>query len=541
MAQTETSKYPRGLFSEGRPTPAGVWALYEEGRRFKSAVNLYDTVVNNENFFIGKQWEGVQANGLPTPVFNFLKKDVSFVVASITTDNIKISARPLAATPETRALREPARILNEEFESIFAENDIVRLAKEYARDAAVRGDGCLYTYWDADAETGQLSKGAIRTEIIKNTRVFFGNPNDKRVESQPYIIVESREIVRLLRQKARENGADDWEAIDSDEDNAPAGGEQRTDDKATKLFIMWKGEDGEVWGYECTEKVAVKAPWSLGIRRYPITWLCWDYVDDSYHGQAMITGLIPNQIFVNKIWAMTMLSAMMTAYPKVIYDKTRIRKWTNQVGQAIGVAGGDMNTVAKTLNGAMLNPQISELIELAIDQTNRNLGVNAAATGDVRPDNTSAIIALQRAAATPSETTKLNLQHSIEDLGRIYLEFIAEYYGKRRVDVPSAGTEAEEIHSFAGTETPEEIAVDFDFSVFKDMPMSFKLDVGASSYYSEIASIQTLDQLLVNGKITTSQYLERLPDGYIPDKAGLARDIKAAEEAAKASQAVTVQ
>lgn len=541
MARTETNKYPHGLFSEGEPTPAGVWTLYNEGRSFKSAINLYDTVVNNENFFVGKQWEGVQANGLPTPVFNFLKKDVSFVVASITTDNIKISARPLAATPETRTLKEPARILNEEFESIFAANDIVRLAKEYARDAAVRGDGCLYTYWDADAETGQPSKGAIRTEIIKNTRVFFGNPNDRRVESQPYIIIESREIVRLLREKAKGNGSDDWESIASDEDSAPAGGERRTGDKATKLFIMWKGDGGEVWGYECTEKVTVKEPWSLGIRRYPITWLSWDYIDDSYHGEAMITGLIPNQIFVNKIWAMTMLSAMMTAYPKVIYDKTRIRKWTNQVGQAIGVAGGDMNTVAKTLNGAMINPQISELIELAIDQTNRNLGVNAAATGDVRPDNTSAIIALQRAAATPSETTKLNLQHSIEDLGRIYLEFIAEYYGKRMVDVPAAGTEAEEIHSFAGTEVPEEIAVYFDFSVFKDMPMSFKLDVGASSYYSEIASIQTLDQLLVNGKISTSQYLERLPDGYIPDKAGLQRDVKAAEEAAKAAQAITAQ
>ena len=59
--------------------------------------------------------------------------------------------------------------------------------------------------------------------------------------------------------------------------------------------------------------------------------------------------------------------------------------------------------------------------------------------------------------------------------------------------------------------------------------MTLKLDVGASSYYSEIASMQTLDNLLMNGHITATQYLERIPDGYIPARRALINELKAAQ------------
>lgn len=55
--------------------------------------------------------------------------------------------------------------------------------------------------------------------------------------------------------------------------------------------------------------------------------------------------------------------------------------------------------------------------------------------------------------------------------------------------------------------------------------MLLKLDVGASSYYSEIASMQTLDNLLRDGHISILQYLERIPDGYIPARRALIAEI----------------
>lgn len=150
------------------------------------------------------------------------------------------------------------------------------------------------------------------------------------------------------------------------------------------------------------------------------------------------------------------------------------------------------------------------------------------------------IIALQRAASTPSEITKQNLYQAIEDLYRIYIEFMAEYYGKRKVDLQTPA-ELKEVFQFVGQSTPPEIPLEFDFSQLKDMPMLLKLDVGASSYYSEIASIQTLDNLLNMNRITTLQYLERIPDGYIPARRELINEIKQQQEQEAMQQQAAMQ
>ena len=156
-----------------------IYHKYQKGLTFNSQIGLDETVEENENFFIGNQWEGVESNGLPTPVFNFLKQVVLFTVASITSDNIKMQASPLF---RSQGMRKISAIVNKEFESLFEHNKIGMLMREVLRNAAVDGDGCTYTYFDPDAETGQYAKGAIKTEVVENTRVFFGNPNSRDVQ-----------------------------------------------------------------------------------------------------------------------------------------------------------------------------------------------------------------------------------------------------------------------------------------------------------------------------------------------------------------------
>jgi hypothetical protein len=131
--------------------------------------------------------------------------------------------------------------------------------------------------------------------------------------------------------------------------------------------------------------------------------------------------------------------------------------------------------------------------------------------------------------------TKQRLYEAIEDLFRIYVEFIANNYGKRIVDIPTP-PEVRQQYEFIGQEAPEEIQQEFDFSRFKDFPMMLKLDVGASTYYSEIASMQTLDQLLQMQMISRSQYLERIPDSFIPRRRALIAEIKREEEAQAQAQ-----
>ncbi len=476
----------------------------------------------NENFVIGNQWEGVESNGQPTPVFNFLKRVTLFQVASVTTDNIKMQASPLA-TAADKMTRQIAELVNREFGSLFEHNKIGSLLREYMRNAAVDGDGCTYTYFDADIKTGQAQPGAIVTEIIDNTRVLFGNPNDRRVQKQPYIIIKTREIVDDVRDRAKENGAKDWDKITPDSASADDSAMYNlTDDKVTVLLKLYRDKkDGLIHAVETTKDCIVRKDWSLGIRLYPITWLELGLRKDCYHGQAMITGLIPNQKYVNKLFAMIAISLSSTAFPKIAYDGTRIKQWDNRPGTALKINGGDINTVAKIIEPAPISPQIEQFIRTTVEYTQTFLGATSAAMGDTRPDNTSAIIALQRAASIPSEITKQNLYQSIEDLGRIYMEFMGEYYGTRDVNIMP------EIPPDLPVPPPNEpVTTSFDFSVLKDIPMSLKLDVGASAYWSEIASMQTLDNLLMQGKIDLIDYLERIPDGYISMRQELINKMK---------------
>ena len=490
---------------------------YQKMLDYNNKVNLDETVKVNENFFVGKQWEGVNANGLPTPVFNFIKRVVLFCVASITTENVKMQASPMSAAVDQKQAGRAADIANRAFERLFEFNRITDQMREYMRNAAVDGDSCLYTYWDDTAEVGNDVPGEIRTEILGNTHVGFGNTADRNVQSQPYILIESRRMTDELKKYAKANGCSDVDSIMPDTDNHDEDAYKNTDDKTTVVMRLWKDEDtGTVWACEATSKVIVRKPWDLELKLYPLTWINWDYVQDSYHGVGMVTGLIPNQIFVNKLFAMSMLSLMTTAYPKVVFDKTRVGKWDNRIGAAIGINGGDVSNVAKIIDPAHIDPQISQFIEMVVEMTQTNLGATSVALGDTRPDNTSAIIALQRAASTPQEITKQNLFRSIKELGRIYLDFMAGYYGTRTVMMPVPEEAGAEVLAFAGMEPGQEIPTEFDYAALRDMPMDLKLDVGASSYWSETAAMQTLDNLLMQDKITIVEYLERLPAGYVP-------------------------
>ena len=503
-----------------KQTPERVFRELDKGIGFNGQIDLYDCVRNNENFFIGKQWEGVQSNGLPMPVFNFIKRIISYVVASTATDNIKISASALSSSGSAlkRDVDRLCQVVNAQFEAVFEQTKLSKRLRDMMRNAAVDGDGCIYTWFDTEAETGQEAKGAIRVELLENTRVIFGNPNTPEVQKQPYILVTRRVPLDEARETVKAAGGDP-EAVRPDTDDINDHFDALADDKVTLVMKFWKA-DGTVRAMECTRDVVTRPEFDTGMTLYPLVWLNWDFVQNCYHGQAAVTGLIPNQIFVNKAYAMSMISLMTTAYPKIVYDKTRVSKWTNAVGQAIGVTGGDVSTVARSIDPATISPQVSQFIASAIDYTKEFMGATDAALGDTRPDNTSAIIALQKASGVPMELFKQNLFQAVEDLGNIWLEMMRCYYGERYVEMPGDNGTASPL---PGMDTPaleQSLSgagpVLFDFGAeLEAVPLSLKLDVGGSAYWSEIAQMQTLDHLLEQGKIDFVDYLERVPNGYI--------------------------
>jgi hypothetical protein len=202
----------------------------------------------------------------------------------------------------------------------------------------------------------------------------------------------------------------------------------------------------------------------------------------------------------------------MMAYGKVVYDQTRVANWTNAIGAAIGV-NGDVKDVAMQLQPGQMNAAVFNAFETAIRTTKDIVGANDAALGNVDPKNTSAIIAVQKQSSVPLEGIKSRLYQLIEDLGLIWLDFMINKYGIER-KIAYKESNREKVAKFKGTD-------------YKNIPWKIRIDVGASSYWSEITSMQTLDNLLSAEKISFLQYLDRLPNGMIPKKQELIDELKA--------------
>lgn len=517
------------------PTHEEIWKTFEKGYGFNEQIGLYDQVTVNENFFIGNQWEGVEANGLPTPTYNMFKRVINFQVSTITSDNLTLRAKPMPSTSNMtmKELERICDIVSQQFAAIVKRNRLVAKNREFLRNAAVTGDGCIHFYFDPTIENGQDVKGEIVAEVIDNLRVMFGNPNCRDVQRQPFIMMYRREMVDEVRYKAeqyKEAGLcniEDIESIKPDSDKFQNKYDAYADDKVTVLTYYFRNRDtGTIWCIEATEHGILRDAYDTEYSLYPLVWINWDYIRDCYHGQAMVTGLLANQKFINKMFALVGISLLTTAFPKVIYDQNRIRRWDGSVGTAVGVQG-NVSDVAKVIDGASISPQIAQFIELSFDKTHSLLGASDVAMGDSRPDNTSAIIALQRAANTPMELTKQNDHQCLEDAGKIFLDIMSVRYGKRMVEVAMDMDEMGE--QPLGMKLPKQTFTQlFDFAILKTVPLSIEQEVGASSYWSEMASMQTLDNLLMNKLITPEQYIERLPEGYISKKQELLADFRAA-------------
>lgn len=280
-----------------------------------------------------------------------------------------------------------------------------------------------------------------------------------------------------------------------------------------------------------------------GLARYPIAWANWEKQKNQYHGRALTTGLIPNQIFINSMFAMAMRHLQLLGFPKTVYNADLIGNWSNEIGQAIGVRGlqpgQSISQVAYNLQPADMSNQILTVIDRAISYTKDCMGATDAQLGNVKPDNTSALMVLQSNAEVPLENIRAGLHEWVEDIGAILLDMMGTYYGKRPIvkdrmmDEPVIGTDGNPaIDPNTGMmqmqSVSRRVVEDFDFAQFKHLWLNIRADVGATSYYSEIAMTQTLDNLRSAGVLDVIQYLERVPDKLIPKKGELIDELKKA-------------
>ncbi len=512
------------------------WKLYEQGKNYHYAIGLYDRVNANERFYRGEQWEGVQSGGLPTPVFNLFRRIIDYFTSTVLSGAVRMRFTPDMPSgdpAEAAKAAQSAEKLNRITAYRWEKQKMDALLADALREAAISGDAVCYTYWDPAVRTGQAYTGDFVSTLVDNTNVFFGDPNTRSVEKQPYILLSMRETVDSLRRQAKANGKDeaDLDRIVPDSDTQAESGDlaktELADTRCISLIKLWRGEDGWIRFRKSTRSAVIQEETNLRLTRYPVAVMNWTPVKGCWHGAAVGTSLIENQIFINKAFAMVMKHMMDTAFSKVVYDSTVIEEWTNRVGEAVAV-NGPVENVAKILPAGQLQAGMLDVIRLAITTTKEFMGATDAALGDVVPNNTSAILALQQSSNLPLENVKRALYQFVEDIGLVWLDFLFAYYDDGRL-VPSSAPAA------GGGESPvmgEVVYEPFGLSAGRAMLFSCRVDVGAGTYWSEITALNTLDNLLRLGQITFAQYLERLPDNLLPKKQELLDEVKAAQSRA---------
>ena len=296
-----------------------------------------------------------------------------------------------------------------------------------------------------------------------------------------------------------------------------------------------------------------------GLTLYPIAWGNWEKQKNQYHGRALVTGIVPNQIYINTTFALIMRHLQLLGFPKTVYNADYIREWTNEVGMAIGVRGlapgQRLADMAYNLQPADMSGQILMTIDKAIAYTKECLGATDAQMGNVRPDNTSALMVLQSSAAVPLENIRAGLYEWLEDIGTILLDMMGTYYGQRPIvrerrfvePVMDGDSHVPLLDPVSGKMRTQEVSrrvvEPYDFTQLKHLWLNVGVDVGATTYYSEIAMTQTLDNLRHDGILDAIQYLERVPDKLIPRKEELLQELKdaAAKVTEQMAGAETVQ
>ncbi|MBP3333748.1 MAG: hypothetical protein J6M35_06850 [Clostridia bacterium] len=512
-----------------------AWRQYESGKDHKRQIGLYRRVDENERFFRGDQWHGIASEGLPTPVFNIIKRITAYLISAILYYKLSVNylnrSLPYSdPSPRKKKVSDMLDLLNKMHAYRWDVENLDNILREGLTDAALSGNGIFYSYWDESVAGGNGYVGDIRTETVDSTNVFVADVNSEDIQRQDYIILSGRTSVYKLRAEAIANGrpADLIEKIVPDDDLESLAGDYASyenndldSEKATYLIKFTKDENGFV-SWEKSVKHVIISSCKTQMKLYPIVSFVWDKVKNSFFGSSPITELIQNQKYVNKAYAMMMKHMIDTAFSKVIYDKRLIPEWSNEVGEAIGVmSGGDVSNVVSTVGVGEMQDNFIEIIESVISHTKRLSGANDTVLGETDPTNTSAILALREASEVSLDTVRTYFITAVKELALVRFELLREYWAPERpIIISNSG---------------DDKCTSIDFRIFDGELIDARVDTGASRRFSQSLLTNTLEWLLKSGHITFEEYLERIPDGIITRKEELLDRARADSERIKAT------
>ena len=511
-----------------------IWQLYDKGRNYNRMMGVYADTDRNYRFYNGNQWEGAKLDGVEPVQKNFIKPIVKYKV-SVIHDNLYAVVYS-SQNYENKEFRKQAErfcdMLNRYASKVWEQDKMDYKGRRVTKDAAINDEGILYVNFDKE---NMMPKN----EVIKKNDVYYGNENDDDIQSQPYILIRKRMPVSQARELAEAEGMsmEDIQFIMGDGDNHDQSGDNakfELEDMATIVYKMYK-KDGTVH-FSCASRwVDIVEDVDTGMTLYPLAHFIWEEKEGSSRGEGEVRYLIPNQIEVNKTEMRRVLTVKLQAYPQKVIDTSKIAnpEAVGKVGVTIKTNGApveDVNKIIGFLPPAQMSPDVKELQEGLINITRDLAGAGDSATGQVDPENASgrAILAVQQASQAPMTEQKESYKAFIEDVAKIWLEFLIIYSEdglnlEEPVTDPNTGEETVQI-------------VNVPQSAMEQLKATVKIDITPKGVYDRFAQEQTIENLLMNGFFSPQRvaelkiYHKILPDDAVAPKVMIGEAIEYIEE-----------
>lgn len=529
-----------------------VWKEYERGKDYLSVLNRYTQVNKNHDFYIGRQWKGLESGNMSMPVKNIIKPicDYKVGVVSQNTVSIVFSSANFSDDDlkeiEGISFKEQAdkefKILNKYVAKIWEDNNMDSKQWDIIKEACISGDCYAYTYIDED--------GVEQVELIDDANIYFSDENDSDIQNQEYILITFRRPVSQIRKEAKLNGIkkSDIELIVKDNEVGEQTGdttEVETDlGKCLCVLKLTKKEGGHVCMTKSTRKVEYQPEEDTMQTLYPISHLRWIELKNMIRSMGEPESYINNQIEINKILARRSVAVTMASYPKLAYlqDKIANPEDLSKVGVGIAVRGNSVDQISKAvdyLRPSQISPDAKALNDELTQDTKDLAGAGDVALGITNPENASgkAIIAVRDNATLPLNINVACYKKFVEDLARIWFDLWQHTSGEdgKRIVINKPDEETKELiygkpkkaelninPSFI-QEKPEEspdtpIVEVISTHVLEKLKPNIRIDITNANPYSKYAEEQSLEGLFTAGAITFDEYVKLLPNDSITPK-----------------------
>jgi hypothetical protein len=480
---------------EIKETP--IWTLYEKGRNYHRMTGIYTDTDRNYRMYNGNQWGKAKLGDVEPVQKNFIKPIVKYK-QSVLHSNLYaiVYSSNNFENPEFRQEAERyCDILNRYASRVWEKDKMDFKGRRITKDSAINDEGILYAYWD---EENQMPIN----EVVKKNDIYYGNENDDDIQSQPYILIRKRvPVVNAIDLAMAEGLSKEKTAfIIGDNDTFEESGESaklELDNMVTIIYKMYK-KGGTVHFSMATRWLTISEDVDTGLSLYPVAHFNWEEKEGSARGEGEVRYLIPNQIEVNRTEVRRVLTVKYQAYPQKVVDTSKISNPSalNTVGGTIKTNGqpvDDVHKIVGTIPPAQMSPDVKQLQDDLIQITRDLAGAGETATGEVDPESASgrAILAVQQASQAPMTEQKESYKHFIEDVARIWLDFLI-VYSKDGINM-----EEEVIDEETGEESIE--VVRMPQSVLKSLQATVKIDITPKSPLDKFAQEQTIENLLLQG------------------------------------------